>query len=124
MKPEVDEASQVEGGGSQAEADAVAFDAAEADASVAVGDEPGDGALDHRVVLAVVVEAGACCPVGPCLCEQLVVVADFEGLAVLGAGAVMPGRAGGASRSEDGVAGGRDSDGPAGRPRDGAGRCS
>ena len=82
MEAEVEESSKVDGGGSGGQGEAVAVDAAVADASVPVGDEPGEGAFDHGSVLAVVVEAGARSPVGSCGSEVLVVVGDVKDLAV------------------------------------------
>ena len=78
---EVEQSAQVDGGGADAEAEPVAFDAAVADAAVSVGDEPGDGAFDEWPPLPVVVDADAGPPVGAGGGEQLVVVGDGEGLA-------------------------------------------
>ena len=41
-EPEVDESTQVDGGGTDTESDTVAFHASVADSSVSVGDQPGD----------------------------------------------------------------------------------
>lgn len=88
---EVEEASQVDGGDPGGQSDAVSFDAAVGDSPVAVGDEPGEGPFDHGPVLAVVVDAGAVSPVGLGRCEEVVVVAKLEGLAVDGRGAALAG---------------------------------
>ena len=50
VEAEVEEPAEVDGRGSGAEAEAIAFDASEPDAAVPVGDEPGDGAFDHGSV--------------------------------------------------------------------------
>ena len=54
VEAEVDESAEVERGDAGGEPLLVAFDAAVADAAVAVGDEPGDGSFDHGSLLAVV----------------------------------------------------------------------
>ena len=53
VESEVDKAFEVDDGSSGGERDLVALDAAVSAASVAVGDEPGNGALHERPVLAV-----------------------------------------------------------------------
>ena len=68
----------------------VAFDASVADPAVSVRNEPRDGSFDHGPILPVVVEVVSLAPLGACLGEELVVVADCEDPA--------PG-SGGASRS-------------------------
>lgn len=53
---EIDQPTQVEGGHAMREPLLIALDAAEADPPVAVGDEPGNGALDHGAPSAVLLE--------------------------------------------------------------------
>lgn len=82
VESEVDESFEVDDGCSDGEPDAVAGDAALAAASVAVGDEPCNGAFDHGPMLAVVVdEVGVGSPAGPVRGEVLIVLADEELLA-------------------------------------------
>ena len=101
---EVEQPTQVDDGGSDAESEPVAFDAAVADTAVAVGDEPGDGPFDEWPPLPVVVDADAGPPVGAGGGEQLVVLPDGEDLAVGVGGATGPQRAAVAARSEAGRA--------------------
>ena len=75
---EVEEASQVDGGGADAESEPVAFDTAVADSAVAVSDEPGERAFDQWPPLPLVVEMGAGPPIGPGGGEEFVVLADAE----------------------------------------------
>ena len=82
LESEVQESAQVEHGSAGGERESVAFDAAVADAAVAVGDEPCDGALDEGSVLPIAVGVGAVAPLCACCGEVMVVVADGEGLAV------------------------------------------
>jgi hypothetical protein len=80
---EVDQPFEVDDRCSGGERDAVPVDASVAAAAVAVGDKPGDGALDHRPVLAIVVdEVGVGSPTVPVRGEVLVVFCDEERLAV------------------------------------------
>jgi hypothetical protein len=82
VEAEVEEASEVDGGGSDAEGEAVAVDAAVSAAAVAVGDEPGDGAFDHGPVLSVVVdEDGVASPSAPVCGQEFVMLGDEERLA-------------------------------------------
>ena len=76
METEVEESSEVDCGGSDAEGLAVAFDAAVADSAVAVGDEPGNGSFDHGPVVAVVGESLTLAPSGAGGGEESVVFAD------------------------------------------------
>lgn len=62
-----------------------------ADSSIVVGDEPGDGALDHGSVLAVVGDTGSGAPAGPGGDVEVVVVAGVERLADRSGGATAPG---------------------------------
>ena len=78
MEAEVEESSEVDCGGSDAEGLAVAFDASVADSAVAVGDEPGNGSFDHGPVLAVVVESLTFAPSGAGIGEESVVFADED----------------------------------------------
>ena len=87
VEAEVEESAQVDRCGAVSETDAVAFDAAEPDATVVVRDEPCDGAFDHGPVLSVVVEADPVGPVGPGGGEEFVVFGDVEPAAVDGGGA-------------------------------------
>ena len=85
---QVEESFEVDDRGSSGESDLVAGDAAVAASSVAVGDEPGNGALDEWAVLSVVRnEVGVGAPAEPVGGEMLVVFADLERLAVDGCGA-------------------------------------
>jgi hypothetical protein len=84
---EVDESPEVDRGGPDGECVPVGFDAAVTDSAVAVGDEPGDGAFDHRSVLPVVVESFPVTPGASGLREELVVVADVDHSAGLAGGA-------------------------------------
>ena len=85
---EVAEPSRVQGGGSDREAELVAFDAAVADAAVAVAGEPGDGSFDQWSVGSVVRgDIGVGSPALPVGGEEFVVGADRECLAASGGGA-------------------------------------
>jgi len=117
---EVEEPSQVDGGGSDGEGLAVAFDSSVADSTVAVGDEPGDGSLDHRSVLPVVGETVTASPFRSSCGEVMIVFGDLEGLAVPGGGASCPKRAAGATRPEGPQARSADRDGDPVRAGDGA----
>ncbi len=105
VESEVEEASQVDGRGSDGEGLAVAFNASVADSAVAVGDEPRNGSFDHRSVLPVVVDAVTATPLGSRCGEVLVVFADFERLAVDGGGASCADRAAVAAWPEAGRSG-------------------
>ena len=105
---EVDESAQVDGGGSEAQSDAVAFDASVADPSVSVGDEPGDGSFDHGPVLAVVVQVLSVAPPSTGGGENLVVFTDPVGFAVDCGGAADPQRAAPTLGTERGRPGGGD----------------
>ena len=100
----VEESLQVDGGASVGESDAVWVDAAVADFAAATSDEPGDGAFDHRAVLAVGLGECGGVGVGSGGGEKLVVRVDFHGATIDGGGASLAERAAPALRSEGGVA--------------------
>jgi hypothetical protein len=89
VEAEVDESAQVERGDSVSEAELVAFDAAVADASVTVGDEPGNGSFDHWSPVPVVVCEVAVAPRAAGFDEGGVVLADVEGASGLAGGAAL-----------------------------------
>ena len=83
VEAEVDQSFQVDDRGSGGERDLVAVDAAVSAASVAVGDEPGNGAFDERTVLAVVADqVSVGTPSRPVRSQVLIVFADQERLAI------------------------------------------
>ena len=84
---EVEEPTQVDDGCSEVEAEPVAFDTALADAAMVVGDEPGDGAFDHRPPLLVVIDPNTGAPLAAGGREQLVVFCHGKGLARCAGGA-------------------------------------
>src|SRR5580765_4185505 len=118
---EVEEASQVDGGGTHGQAEPVAFDAAVADSAVTVSDEPGEGAFDEWPPLPVVIHAGPGPPLGSGGSEEFVVAADAEHSTVAGGGAAGAQRTGRATGRELGVALVVDVDGDVVGTGDGAG---
>ncbi len=87
---EVDESAEVQHCSSGRQGDAVAVGTSVADTAVSVGDEPRNGSFDHGPILPVVVEVVSLAPLGACLGEELVVVADREDPAPGGGGASRP----------------------------------
>ena len=108
VQAEVDEPAQVDGGGSQAQPEAVAFHAAVADSAVSVGHDPGERAFHHGAVVAVGVDTDAVAPVGSGSDEEFVVWGEVERLPGSAGGASAPQRALAASGPECGVTLGTD----------------
>ena len=113
---EVDEASEVEGCGSQCEAEPVGVDTDEPHAAAAVRNEPSDGALNQGSVLAVAVgEVVVAAPTGPVCGEKLVVTSNCEDLPRRSCRATLAKRAASTLRSKGcGAAGGDVGAGPVG----------
>lgn len=112
---EVDEALEVDGGGSVGEPDAVAGEAAVGDAS-AGSDEPGEAAFDHWSELSVVAVA----PGSAGFDEFGVVVIELEDPSVAGGGAARSDRAVAAVSFEDRVVRRGERDGVSRRAGDGS----
>src|SRR5579864_1537908 len=120
VQTEVDQSPQVERAEPSGESELVALDASVTNSSVATGDEPGDGALHHRSVLAVVVHDERIAP-GLTGVDQLVVVlGDPEVLPLRRRRAALSQRAATAVKVEAGVALGADGHGVAGGTGGGA----
>jgi uncharacterized protein YkwD len=85
------------------------------------GDEPGDGSFDHGPILPVVGQVVSFAPLGTCLGEELVVVADPEDPASSSGGAAFTDRASVTASGEVGSPGAADGDGDLVGAGDGSG---